>query len=1382
MNYNQFLDKEGLAYFNKVLNERFQGRLKYIGEFELNDDFTDFNVLAPAHVGDVYHAKAGTATEVVFGETKVKDGDWFVVMNESRVDADDPMVIRVHDNDPAAAWEEGDVKIEKLGSQMDDIVAFGYYTNLRPSGVCPYAYVAHYDDLNYPYAYENFDDIVNSTYGCSAVRTGNMFGRNLDWIYDNQIDFVVKTDAKGGRYATLGVCGQINKLDYDFVHTKEYATEYVLLPFYCVDGINEKHVFVSMNVMPNDPTVPDELMPAGEVYASICANMIPRYILDYCASADEAVDVIKRHLKIHFSTKAREGGFLPHYMVGDLEKTYVVEFVGDTVVATLQDNSAAVMTNFRLTGTTPNADGKYNVPAAKDSGTPSVVNGLDPHAAGVERYNLAKNDIAAGKSLKNTMIDLYYMNTYKEIGSMGAPVPFWYSEYTGMGGTTIDSDPVDFAAIVAATRDVYINRSRDPEDPNFGTWQTKHSCLYDVDALKLEVCFQETADTAWFELQNDVLPAGENDGDALIYLNGQWKIMPQYGYIGEAGNSYDEDITMFLNSDNLYQVTLANELKFIEGETYTIKIGDAPATTYVAIKAGDAPTPNPLIDPDDIIITDEHLTIGSRLNAPGTTLTMDNGTLDPVHFSLAGRLQGDYHTIDPRYIEKIIEEVAALPVSDMDENKIYKTHTPWGVDGIYILSSEAEDAGWTADEFGIHSTDLELDWDAVNADWDNQSALFTAYAGGKIYRFRLSGEEEYAIKYKTGDVAPTHDDRISLYIFDDGAGAYKEIYNSDTSTVGGVANYNNLTNKPRIHNVTLSGNQTSTDLEIAVSLTQAQYDGLAASGVLNPETLYCITDGVATTDTKDYEELMNRPSLEGITLREGLSYNDLGLMGRSEIESKLSSFLTYKGTVNSIADLPTDATQGDVYFVGELQRNYAFNGLVWNDMGGSVDMSIYQKKQSDTLTTTNKSIEGGINELDGRIGKTIMTTAATSVTAAINELDNDKLDVEPGGLNTTATKVVDAINEINDNKVPMEPEFITTTLENLRAGGTKLYPAVKFSAAADSPNGSTTNSFVVEVFKHNANYCSMVAKFCPNNTTWECSYNNGTWIGWQNMSLPWTEGNNVIDNRYQSSMRRHIYYTFGDLNSSNRRGWMKLFELPYLAAYHDIKVNIKLSSSFASNGLNGEMELTVRRGKTSGIATDFNVYSRILVSCDSFYGADAPYIVIFKSEVDYRMHFYLCTDGQYYQCSVDVSYDVCRDYTQGGGVTYAPVLTSDCGVFTTTTPTPYEVSQWISMVNWKPVVTQTSNTKAIISCTAWRLPSSNFYTISMSVKMTQNTAGTVGQISLRPIAFFETVGSTSGGKQAGITLDSNGNVAVHGTNLAVGDQFYCTMTIPCRTV
>lgn len=770
MNYKEFLDRDGLESFNHILNERYQGRFKYMGEFELNNDFTDFNVLVPAHVGDVYQAKTGEVDEITFGEMTIKDGDWFVVLNESRFDADDPTIIKTHANDPEADWAVGNVEIAKLGSQMDNLVAYGYYDAIKP--IAPYAYEAHYDGLNYPYAYENFDDVVAATGGCSAVRVGNEFGRNLDWIYNEQVDFVVHTSAKGGRYATLGLCGQISKLDKDFVASKEYATEYVLLPFYCVDGINEKHVFVSMNVMPDDPTTPNEIEPDGEIYASICANMIPRYILDHCATADEAIEYIQHHLKIHFSEKAREGGFLPHYLIGDTDKTYVVEYVGGNVVATLANNNSAVMTNFRIAGTTPNADGKYNTPEDKASGLPSVVNGLDAHAAGVERFNLAKTEIGMGTSTSLLMEKLHYTNTYKSAS------PFWYSEYVGMNGTTIDSDTGDFASAVAAAVAVYNARSRDPEDANYGTWQSKHTCVYDIDTLKLSASFQEEAGTYEFEIaEEDALPDGINDGDALIYVGGKWQIMPQYGYIEDSENSYDEDITMFIDADGLYRTNLADELVFIEGESYTVKVGDIAEETAIAVRAGDLADPDDSIDPNEIIFKGEHITIAKRLGGVSTVLTMDNGTLDPVHLSLVGKLQGDYHTIDPRYIEKIIEEVDELPIDDIEENKIYKTHTPWNIDSVYILSDAAVEAGWTADAYGIHSTDLELDWDTVNEDWENQQTLFTAYAAGNIYRFRLSGGEEYSIMFKAEDAVepPKHDDRISLWVFDNESNSYKEI-------------------------------------------------------------------------------------------------------------------------------------------------------------------------------------------------------------------------------------------------------------------------------------------------------------------------------------------------------------------------------------------------------------------------------------------------------------------------------------------------------------------------------------------------------------------------------------------------------------------------------
>lgn len=65
-----------------------------------------------------------------------------------------------------------------------------------------------------------------------------------------------------------------------------------------------------------------------------------------------------------------------------------------------------------------------------------------------------------------------------------------------------------------------------------------------------------------------------------------------------------------------------------------------------------------------------------------------------------------------------------------------------------------------------------------------------------------------------------------------------------TDIGGGTSDYSNLTNKPSINSVTLSGNKTSADLGIpnTVELTKAEYDNLSEAEKLNG-TLYFITDG-----------------------------------------------------------------------------------------------------------------------------------------------------------------------------------------------------------------------------------------------------------------------------------------------------------------------------------------------------------------------------------------------------------------------------------------------------------------------------------------------------------------------------------------------------------
>lgn len=430
-----------------------------------------------------------------------------------------------------------------------------------------YAYEAHYDDLNYAYAYEHFDEVVASTGGCSSVRVGNAFGRNLDWIYNEQVDFVVHTPRKGGLNATLCLCGQISKLDRKFVYSREYAHEYILLPFYCVDGINDRHVFVSMNVMPNDSTTPDVIEPTGIMKASICANMIPRYILDHCGTALEAANTIKENLRIHFSESARESGLLPHYLIGDLENTYVVEYVGGNVVITEVDNDKAVMTNFRIFGTTPNADGSYNTPASQVGGAPSVKNGLGEHSAGVERYNLAMQRIANGDAIEDIMNGLHYTNTYESSTS-----PFWYSEYVGLSGTTIDSAPSAFSGAVSAAQAVYNSRSRDPESSNYGTWQTKHTCVYDITTLELKVCFQElnSEHPFVFEKSSDI-PDGLRDGDILVYVNGEWVTTDKYGYDTNAALDTTYSV-MFQQSNSTQIFVYIPEMELTNGANYTMYI------------------------------------------------------------------------------------------------------------------------------------------------------------------------------------------------------------------------------------------------------------------------------------------------------------------------------------------------------------------------------------------------------------------------------------------------------------------------------------------------------------------------------------------------------------------------------------------------------------------------------------------------------------------------------------------------------------------------------------------------------------------------------------------------------------------------------------------
>lgn len=77
-----------------------------------------------------------------------------------------------------------------------------------------------------------------------------------------------------------------------------------------------------------------------------------------------------------------------------------------------------------------------------------------------------------------------------------------------------------------------------------------------------------------------------------------------------------------------------------------------------------------------------------------------------------------------------------------------------------------------------------------------------------------------------------------------------------------------------------------------------------------------------------------------------------------QIKDSLGSVYVYKGSVDNYSDLPSRGTIGDVYNVDSTGKNYAWTGVSWDDLGGRVDLSEYQKTaDADSKYVTKTSLK-----------------------------------------------------------------------------------------------------------------------------------------------------------------------------------------------------------------------------------------------------------------------------------------------------------------------------------------------------------------------------------------------------------------------------------------
>lgn len=310
----------------------------------------------------------------------------------------------------------------------------------------------------------HLESLTGTEFSCSAVRNGNYYGRNLDFFVSEVAEVVVHTPAKENRHASVGVGRLLTMTDEDLAKGLT-AEQLSLLAWGMIDGINDAGLFCNMNVTPYCDSGIPHTSPNPELPEVYCGFLL-RALLDNCGSVDEAIEYVNSHNV----TGMKKGGFDLHFMIGDPEKTVVLEFIDNKPVF----GEHKIMTNF-------------------------LVNKLPeftPHADGIERYNILTEHYDEGA----TMEGMYNLLKRVKFSQCYDPetTPFWKSEYTGENtGRTIDSTVEEVLADPSVQKN--IEEFKNFKETGYytkemGLWFTEHNSTYDIANKTLWVTVRENYD------------------------------------------------------------------------------------------------------------------------------------------------------------------------------------------------------------------------------------------------------------------------------------------------------------------------------------------------------------------------------------------------------------------------------------------------------------------------------------------------------------------------------------------------------------------------------------------------------------------------------------------------------------------------------------------------------------------------------------------------------------------------------------------------------------------------------------------------------------------------------------------------------------------------
>lgn len=342
----------------------------------------------------------------------------------------------------------------------------GTFYNLK--NIAPYTYEITFNDYMPDTELKTIDKTkVNPA--CSGVRNGNFVGRNFDYVYNDTPEFIVKMNSNENRYASIGIAQHWGLRDKELSENKYNNDDLEIIPNLTLDGINEKGLVCTCNVVPSHDTGKlTGTNPGGEAVhiLNVC-----RKLLDRAKNTNEAISLLKE-----FNIFGELGNkYYLHYMISDYEHTYIVELLDNKVVVQEKFDNDRVMTNYY-----------NNLPELTDN------------AQGVERAIILKVGYNEGSTFDG-MFSLMRRASFAGLPEQTAA----YGFLTDMGMPYTESrqyNDIQKDAFIDEYRKFYVETinnedARKKADDSF--WITVHNSTYDIENLKMMFCFQQDYDRTY---------------------------------------------------------------------------------------------------------------------------------------------------------------------------------------------------------------------------------------------------------------------------------------------------------------------------------------------------------------------------------------------------------------------------------------------------------------------------------------------------------------------------------------------------------------------------------------------------------------------------------------------------------------------------------------------------------------------------------------------------------------------------------------------------------------------------------------------------------------------------------------------------------------------